>query len=90
MKSFSAIALIFCALPIFSAAAQEAPAWELQSLSRIMPGAVKGTWESHPTTEIYTGTNGVWLRYGNETLTADSMGWNLQSGEAVADGHVRV
>jgi lipopolysaccharide assembly outer membrane protein LptD (OstA) len=90
MKHFPAIALILLALCVYSAAGQEAPTSEIQALSKILPGSSVGTWDYDPVTEIYTATNGVWLRYGNETLTADTLVWNRQTGEAVADGHVRV
>ncbi|MEI7535042.1 MAG: hypothetical protein WCK57_11795 [Verrucomicrobiae bacterium] len=90
MKPFSAIALIFFALSIFSVAAQEAPAWEVQALSKIIPGTVEGKMDYDPVNGTATGTNGVYVKYGNATLTADSASLNTQSGEVVADGHVRV
>ena len=90
MKPFSAIALIFFVLSIFSVAAQEAPAWEVQALSKIIPGTVEGKMDYDPVNGTATGTNGVYVKYGNATLTADSASLNTQSGEVVADGHVRV
>ena len=90
MKPFSAIALIFFALSLFSVAAQEAPAWEVQALSKIIPGTVEGKMDYDPVNGTATGTNGVYVKYGNATLTADSASLNTQSGEVVADGHVRV
>ena len=90
MKPFSAIALIFLALSFFSVAAQEAPSWEVQALSKIIPGTVEGKMDYDPVNGTATGTNGVYVKYGNATLTADSASLNTQSGEVVADGHVRV
>ena len=94
MKPFSAIALLcFAAFSIFSVAAQtapEAPAWEVQALSKIIPGTVEGKMDYDPSTGTATGTNGVYVKYGNTTLTADSASLSTQSGEIVADGNVRV
>ena len=64
MKPFAAIALIFFALSIFSVAAQEtqsspAESWEMQALSKIIPGTVQGLVDYDPTTGTATGTNGV-------------------------------
>ena len=83
-------ALIFFARSLFSVAAQEAPAWEVQALSKIIPGTVEGKMDYDPVNGTATGTNGVYVKYGNATLTADSASLNTQSGEVVADGHVRV
>ena len=90
MKPLSAIALIFFTLSLFSVAAQEAPSWEVQALSKIIPGTVEGKMDYDPVNGTATGTNGVYVKYGNATLTADSASLNTQSGEVVADGHVRV
>jgi lipopolysaccharide assembly outer membrane protein LptD (OstA) len=91
MKLFSTVALIFCAgLSVFSVAAQEAPAWEVQALSKIIPGTVEGKMDYDPVNGTASGTNGVYIKYGNATLTADSASLNTQSGEVVADGHVRI
>ena len=96
MKSFFAIALIFfAALCVFSVAAQEvqsslAQAWEVQALSKIIPGTVEGKMDYDPVNGTATGTNGVYVKYGNTTMTADSASLNTQSGEVVADGNVRI
>ena len=37
-----------------------------------------------------TGTNGVFIRFSDTTLTADRVALNQNSGTAVADGHVRI
>ena len=37
-----------------------------------------------------TGTNGICVKYGGATLMADSATVNRQTGEVVADGHVRI
>ena len=90
MKPFSAIALILFALSIFSVAAQETQSWEMDALSKIIPGTVQGLVDYDPATGTATGTNGVYIKYGNTTLTADTASVNQKSGEAVADGHVRI
>ncbi len=43
-----------------------------------------------PASGTATGTNGVYVKYGNTTLTADSASLDMQSGEAIADGNVRI
>ena len=94
MKPFSAIALLFfTALSVFSVAAQtapEAPAWEVYALSKIIPGTVEGKMDYDPASGTATGTNGVYVKYGNTTLTADTAALSTQTGEVVADGNVRV
>jgi LPS-assembly protein len=96
MKLFSAIALLFFAtFFVFSVAAQEAEApavqaWEVQALSKIIPGTVEGKMDYDPVNGTATGTNGVYVKYANTTLTADSASLNTQSGEVIADGHVRI
>ena len=37
-----------------------------------------------------TGTNGVYVKYGDTVLTADTASLNQQTGEVVADGHVHI
>ncbi len=94
MKPFSAIALLlFMALSVFSVAAQgapEAPSWEVDALSKIIPGTVEGKMDYDPATGTAVGTNGVYVKYGNTTMTADNASLNMQSGEVVGDGHVRI
>jgi LPS-assembly protein len=90
MKSFSAIALIFFALSLFSAAAQEAASWEVDALSQIIPGTVEGKVDYDLASGTATGTNGIYVKYGSTTLTADNVSLDMKSGAAVADGHVRI
>ena len=90
MKPFSAIALTFLALSVFSVAAQEAPSWEVQALSQIIPGTVEGKLDYDLAAGKATGTNGIYVKYGNATLSADSAALDTKSGEIVADGHVRI
>jgi len=92
MKPFSAIALIFffATLAVFSVAAQEAQSWEVQSLSKIIPGTVEGKVDYDLASGTATGTNGVYVKYGNANLTADTVSLDTKSGEVVADGNVRI
>jgi lipopolysaccharide assembly outer membrane protein LptD (OstA) len=91
MKPFSAIATLLFALALISASAQETNnSWEVQALSRIIPGTLQGLVDYDPATGTASGTNGIYIKYGSTTLTADSASVNQQSGEAVADGNVRI
>jgi LPS-assembly protein len=91
LKSFFAIGLglLICFLA-GSAAAQDAPAWEVQALSHIIPGTVAGVVDYDPVAGTAAGTNGVYVKYGPATLTADSASVNTKTGDVVADGHVRI
>ena len=42
------------------------------------------------TTSSATGTNGVIIKYGGAVLVADQVAINQKTGEALADGHVRI
>jgi len=90
MKPFAAIALIFLALSVFSGVAQEATSWEVDALSKIIPGTVQGKFDYDPASGLATGTNGVYVKYGNTTMTADCASLDMKSGQVVADGHVRI
>src|SRR5471032_2483693 len=90
MRNLSAIsALIFFAaiFPLVSVA-QEAPSWDVRGLNQIIPGAPVASVDMEGDT--VTGTNGIFVQYGGTVLMADSVSVNRQSGEAVADGHVRI
>jgi LPS-assembly protein len=91
LKSFSAI-LLCLGLVFFVriAAAQETPSWEVQALSHIIPGTVEGTVDYDPATGSAFGTNGVYVKYGAATLTADTASVNTKTGDVIADGHVRI
>ena len=91
MTKISAIALILLGgFLAMSAAAQEAPGWEIQALSKLIPGMPEGKVDYDPNTKIASYTNGVYVAYGNEQLTADSASVDMTTGQVVADGHVRI
>ena len=83
----AALILLAAVFPV-AALAQEQPVWEVQSLNQIIPGAPEGSVTMTSTTA--TGTNGVFVRYGDTVLTADSETVDFQTGETVADGKVRI
>src|SRR6266568_743224 len=76
-------ALHALALPL-TICAQQQPAWEIQGI----------TAESGVVYDYQTGlaiaTNGVLVRYGEAILTADMLTLDQASGEAIADGAVRI
>jgi LPS-assembly protein len=89
MRKLSAIAplvLLFAFFP-FVARAQEQLSWVVQALNQIIPGAPAGSVDV--VGETAYGTN-VYVQYGNATLISDSARLDYQSGEVVADGHVRI
>ncbi len=90
MRLFAAIAALACLCAIFPsiAAAQETPTWDIRALSQIIPGLKAGSIMMQGDTVI--GTNGVFVKYGPTVLTADTASLNQQSGDVVADGHVRI
>jgi LPS-assembly protein len=67
-------------------AAEPAPAegWELESLTD------QSRFEYRLGEGLLLGTNGVAIRYGDASLTADVVWLNQQTGEAVAEGRVRI
>jgi lipopolysaccharide assembly outer membrane protein LptD (OstA) len=83
------VPLVFLsALFPFVARAQEPPSWDVRALSQIIPGAPAGSVDV--VGDKAYGTN-VFVQYSsNATLIADSATIDYQSGEAVADGHVRI
>jgi lipopolysaccharide assembly outer membrane protein LptD (OstA) len=90
MRKFPAIAaLIFIAaiFPLVSMA-QEPPSWDVRGLNQIFPGAPAGIVDM--VGDLVTGTNGIYVRYGDAVLMADTVSVDRQSGDAVADGHVRI
>jgi LPS-assembly protein len=90
MKFFSAIALILSVFFTFAAVAQEEPSWEVQALSRILPGTVEGKVDYDLAGGTARGTNGFFVRYGNITLSADAAAVNFKTGDVEADGNVRI
>jgi len=73
---------LFCT-PL-SAQQLEQQGWDIQPLTE------DGWVEYDYQTGIATGTNGVRVVYGNAVLTADKVQYNLQTGETIADGNVRI
>jgi LPS-assembly protein len=95
MRKFSAIttlAAITFLLATFPLAtwAQEQPAWEVWALNQIIPGSPVGEIQFGLSDNTAFGTNGICIRYGTAVLTADTATVNRDTGEAVADGHVRI
>jgi LPS-assembly protein len=72
--------LVFCS----HAMAQLRPGWEMYS--RWNQGAVVYSMAER----LATATNGVVIKYGNTVLTADTVTVNDATGEAIADGDVRI
>jgi LPS-assembly protein len=79
----AALSTVGLALSV-SAQQKELVPWEISPLSE--EGEV--IWEND--TGIVTGTNGIIAKYGTAVLTADRGTVNTQTGEAVADGNVKV
>lgn len=79
------LTLILCALALPGVLrAQQQPEWQMEALNE------NGWAEYNFQTGLGYGTNGVLVRYGTAFLTADEVLVNEQSGEVVADGHVRI
>jgi len=94
MRKLSPIAaLVFAAILPLSALAQGQPTWEAWSLNEIIPGAPTNS-SVYSAGNMYVGTNGICLRYtdehGDTVLMADNASANRDTGDAVADGHVRI
>jgi LPS-assembly protein len=83
-----AVLILFAVVFPFVSLAQDQAAWEFGSLSQILPGVFVGSFTSSG--GIYHGTNGVYVHHGDTMLTADSASLDTQTGETVADGHVRI
>jgi LPS-assembly protein len=95
MKPFFLSALIFPAVlaafhAVAAPATEEPKSWEVQALSQVLPGTVEGKLDYDPATGRAFGTNGIFVKYGNATLTADTASLDTQSGQIEADGHVRI
>ena len=90
MRRLSAIAALIFFGAIFPPAsfAQEEPSWEMWALNQIIPGTPTGSVDFAGDT--WTGTNGICVKYGESVLMADCVSVNRQTGEAVADGNVRI
>jgi lipopolysaccharide assembly outer membrane protein LptD (OstA) len=90
MKPFSAIALIFAVFLALTAAAEDESSWEVQALSRLIPGTTEGKIDYDLANGTARGTNGVYIKYGIAALTADSAVLNMKTGDVEADGNVRI
>jgi LPS-assembly protein len=92
MRKLPAIYMLILSAAIFSlsALAQEQPTWDVQALNNIIPGTPEGSVVINMADGTATGTNGVFARYGDTVLTADSATVDFQTGETVADGKVRI
>jgi LPS-assembly protein len=90
MSKLPAIAalIFFAAIFTLSSLAQEPPGWEAWTLNQIIPGAPNGSVDF--VGDMVTGTNGICVKYGETVLMADSVSVNRETGEASADGHVRI
>jgi lipopolysaccharide assembly outer membrane protein LptD (OstA) len=83
IRSRFQLALALCILfPTVSSRAQPE-----QAISFEAPG---GVIQLDRQTGRVTATNGIIAKYGNVVLTADAASVNQQTGEAAADGHVRI
>jgi LPS-assembly protein len=90
MKFFSAIALVVFVFLGFSVAAQEEKSWEVQALSRIIPGTIEGKVDYDLANGTASGTNGIFVKYGDATMTADTAALNMNTGDVEADGNVHI
>src|SRR5690348_772555 len=81
--------VLFAVLFPASIQAQTEPGWEVEGLNQVMPGAPEGGVTYDFASGTATGTN-IFVKYGTATLMADSATVNQQTGEVVADGHVRI
>lgn len=85
------LALVFASVLLtLTAAAQEEPALVVEALDRILPGTVHGEVHYNPHTGAMEGTNGLYVRYGNIVMLADSGTVNSQTLDVEMDGHVHI
>jgi len=92
MRRLPAIILLACLFAFFSLAAlaQQQSLWDVRTLNQVIPGAPGGHVDYDWTAGTAYGTN-LFVQYNtNATLIADSLKVDYQSGEVVADGHVRI
>ena len=92
MRKLPAISalIFFAALFPLALFAEDEPGLMVQALSQIIPGTVEGSVDYDPATGTANWTNGVCVKYAGTVLTADAASVNPQTGEVVADGHVRI
>jgi lipopolysaccharide assembly outer membrane protein LptD (OstA) len=81
LRAIVSLTLLFLSTGL-SLKAQQDPGWEIEAPE----GGVTYVFETH----VATATNGVMVKYNGAVLTSDTLSVNEESGEAVADGKVRI
>ena len=90
-KKFSILALAACAAFFsFTANAQQVQPLEVLPLSQLIPGLPAGELSFDPATKQWSCTNGIYVSNGQTSLTADAATVDTQTGDVIADGHVRI
>lgn len=91
MRRFPAIALLafLAAAWPFASQALEPPPYNIKTLDQIIPGSPPGAIGYDLASDTMTGTN-ILIEHGEATLMADSITFDQKSGEAIANGHVRI
>ena len=69
--------------------AQQGQDWVIEGQNQAIPGAPEGSVSLNFQSRTAYGTN-VFVKYGNATLMADTATINQETGDVVADGHVRI
>jgi LPS-assembly protein len=89
LPAIAALAFLSLAFPLITLA-QEAPTWDIEALNQIIPGLKAGSIMMQGNKVV--GTNGVYVNYnhGESVLMADAASLDQDSGDVVADGHVRI
>ncbi|HTV60946.1 MAG TPA: hypothetical protein VMH30_00100 [Verrucomicrobiae bacterium] len=82
--------IFFAAMVPAIVTAQEQSGWEMEALHDVLPSSPVGEWMYDFGTQISRGTNGVLISYRGTVLTADTVTVNQETGEARADGNVRI
>jgi LPS-assembly protein len=77
------LTLLAVLLPL-TACAEEEQAWTIEALTP------EGRFDYDMTTGIATGTNGLFIKYNGAVMTADRATVNEATGDAEADGRVRI
>jgi len=90
MRKIPAIATFILLLAVFPLItfAQGLPGLEILARNAVIPGGPTGTFTIHD--GLYTGTNGIYIKYGETVLMADTAVLNRKTGDVVADGQVRI
>jgi lipopolysaccharide assembly outer membrane protein LptD (OstA) len=83
MRNLSIVTALVMLLTVAAGRAQE-QAWVIESLSP------QNDFIYDLNTSSASGTNGVIIKYGGAILTADQVTVSQKTGEALADGHVRI